>query len=154
MADHLVLSLPQARRLAIRSQHLAGPEPVKGIDAIEDRAAVSWTSTGWTNGRNVERMLDILWKQGVVTVAGRDGLRRLWGLADFPAAEDLPQAEVAPRVDRRRGVLVVEGMFAEPEFAGAAVPPDGSVAEAIESLASFAGAASVSYSGPVAFGVS
>lgn len=189
MADDLVLSLSQARRLAVRSQYLAGPEPAKGIDgmrqvlrglrvlqidpvnvvarshllvlwsrlgafdrddldalrwrerwlfeywahaasivltedypihrammrayastaasqnrawlaaneefrryvvdrlrdsgplpgnAIEDRAAVSWTSTGWTNGRNVERMLDILWKQGVVTVAGRDGLRRLW----------------------------------------------------------------------------
>ena len=201
MADELVLSLPQARRLAVRSQYLAGPEPAKGIDgmrqvlrglrvlqidpvnvvarshllvlwsrlggfdhddldtlrwrerwlfeywahaasivltedypihrammrayastatsqnrawltaneefrryvldrlrdsgplpgdAIEDRAAVSWTSTGWTNGRNVERMLDILWKQGVVTVVGRDGLRRLWGLADFPPAADLP----------------------------------------------------------------
>ena len=390
MADELVLSLPQARRLAVRSQYLAGPEPAKGIDgmrqvlrglrvlqidpvnvvarshllvlwsrlggfdrddldtlrwrerwlfeywahaasivliedypihrammraytatvesqqkpgwlaanedfrryvldrlrncgplpgdAIEDRAAVSWTSTGWTNGRNVERMLDILWKQGVVTVVGRDGLRRLWGLADFPPAEDLPQAEVvtraaeyalralgvartrdverhftigrypgldleragwarpvrveggneqwwvhqdvlglldeewqprttllspfdnlicdrkrterlwsfgyrnemyvpkhkrqfgcyvmpvlagerligrvAPRVDRRRGVLVVEGMFAEQEFAGAGAPPEDSVVAAIEALASFAGAASVNYSGPVAFGVS
>jgi len=60
----------------------AGPLPG---EAIEDRAAVSWTSTGWTNGRNVDRMLDFLWKQGTVTVAGRDGLRRLWGLADFPA---------------------------------------------------------------------
>ena len=253
----------------------SGPLPV---DAIEDRAAVSWTSTGWTNGRNVERMLDILWKQGTVTIAGRDGLRRLWDLADFPAAEDLPQAEVVtraaehalralgvarardverhftigrypgldlersgwarpvrveggneqwwvhrdvlpllddewqprvtllspfdnlicdrdrterlwgfayrnemyvpkhkrkfgcyampvvagerligrvvPRVDRRRGVLVVEGVFAEPESAGAGAPPDGSVAAAIESLASFTGAASVSCSGPVAFGVS
>jgi len=175
MADDLVLSLPQARRLAVRSQYLAGPEPATGIDgmrqvlrglrvlqidpvnvvarshllvlwsrlggfdrddldtlrwrerwlfeywahaasivltedypihrammraysvtvesprkrdwlaaneefrryvlnllrdsgplpgdAIEDRSAVGWVSTGWTNGRNVERMLDILWKQ-------------------------------------------------------------------------------------------
>ena len=61
---------------------------------------------------------------------------------------------VVPRVDRRRGVLVVEGMFAEPQFADAGAPPDGPVAAAIESLASFTGAASVSYSGPVAFGVS
>ena len=58
-------------------------------------------------------------------------------------------------MDRRRGVLVVEGMFAEPEFRyGAGAPPGDPVAAAIESLASFAGAASVSYSGPVAFGVS
>jgi uncharacterized protein YcaQ len=390
MADELVLSLGEARRLAIRSQHLAGPEPVRGIggmrqvlrglrvlqidpvnvvarshllvlwsrlggfdrddletlrwrerwlfeywahaasivltedypihrammrayqvtvesqqkrdwlaanedfrryvldllrdsgplpgDAIEDRAAVSWISTGWTNGRNVERMLDILWKQGVVMVTGRDGLRRLWGLADFPAVEDLPQEEVVaraaehalralgvartrdverhftigrypgldleraawarpvlveggneqwwvhrdalglldepwrprttllspfdnlicdrertdrlwgfayrnemyvprhkrqfgcyvmpvlsgerligrvvPRVDRRRGELVVEGVFAEEEFSGAGAVADRSVAAAIESLASFAGAGSVSYSGGVALGVS
>jgi uncharacterized protein YcaQ len=390
MADELVLSLGEARRLAIRSQHLAGPEPARGIggmrqvlrglrvlqidpvnvvarshllvlwsrlggfdrddletlrwrerwlfeywahaasivltedypihrammrayrvtvesqqkrdwlaanedfrryvldllrdsgplpgDAIEDRAAVSWISTGWTNGRNVERMLDILWKQGVVMVTGRDGLRRLWGLADFPAVEDLPQEEVVtraaehalralgvartcdverhftigrypgldleraawarpvrveggseqwwvhrdalglldepwrprttllspfdnlicdrerterlwdfayrnemyvpkhkrqfgcyvmpvlsgerligrvvPRVDRRRGELVVEGVFAEEEFSGAGAVADCSVAAAIESLASFAGAGSVSYSGRVALGVS
>jgi uncharacterized protein YcaQ len=68
------------------------------IGAFEDRAAVGWVSTGWTNGRNVEQMLDILWKQGIVTVAGRDGSRRLWDLADFPdAGEDLPQAEVVMR---------------------------------------------------------
>jgi hypothetical protein len=34
------------------------------------------------------------------------------------------------------------------------VPPGGSVVAAIESLASFVGAASVIYSGPVTFGVS
>jgi len=246
------------------------------IDAFEDRAAVSWISTGWTNGRNVERMLDILWKQGVVTVAGRDGLRRLWGLAGFPPAEDLPQPEVVaraaehslralgvartrdverhftigrypgldlertswarpvrvkggnerwwvhrdafglldqewrprttllspfdnlicdqdrterlwgfayrnemyvpkhkrrfgcyvmpvlagerlvgrvvPRMDRRRGELVVEGVFAEDGCA--ALMEDRSVAAAIESLASFAGAGSVSYAGETVLGVS
>jgi uncharacterized protein len=82
------------RRYVLARLRDAGPLPG---DAIEDRAAVSWTSTGWTNGRNVERMLDTLWKQGVVTVAGRDGLRRLWGLAEFPAAEDLPEPELVTR---------------------------------------------------------
>ena len=75
---------------------LADAGPLPG-EAIEDRAAVGWVSTGWTHGRNVERMLDILWKQGVVMVAGRDGLRRLWGLADFPAAEELPREEAVAR---------------------------------------------------------
>lgn len=79
------------RRYVLDRLRDAGPLPG---EAIEDRAAVSWTSTGWTNGRNVDRMLDFLWKQGVVTVAGRDGLRRLWGLADFPAAVDLPREEL------------------------------------------------------------
>jgi uncharacterized protein YcaQ len=82
------------RRYVLDQLQDGGPLPG---DAFEDRAAVSWTSTGWTNGRNVERMLDILWKQGVVMVAGRDGLRRLWGLAEFPAVEDPPQEEVVAR---------------------------------------------------------
>jgi uncharacterized protein YcaQ len=82
------------RRYVLARLRDAGPLPG---GAIEDRAAVSWTSTGWTNGRNVERMLDTLWKQGVVTVAGRDGLRRLWGLAEFPVAEDLPEPDVVSR---------------------------------------------------------
>jgi hypothetical protein len=79
------------RRYVLDRLRDAGPLP---SEAIEDRSAVSWTSTGWTNGRNVDRMLDTLWKQGVITVAGRDGLRRLWGLADFPAAADLPREEL------------------------------------------------------------
>ena len=261
------------RRYLLDRLRDSGPLPG---DAFEDRAAVSWTSTGWTNGRNVERMLDVLWKQGVVTVAGRDGLRRLWGLADFPAAEDLPREEVvaraaghalralgvarardverhftigrypgldleragwarpvrieggseqwwvhqdvlglldeewrprttllspfdnlicdrdrterlwgfvyrneiyvpkhkrqygsyvmpvlagdrligrvAPRMDRRRGVLILEGVFAEDGLAGALA--DRPVTAAIDSLASFAGAGSVSYPGAAAPGVS
>ncbi len=82
------------RRYVLARLRDAGPLPG---GAIEDRAVVGWISTGWTNGRNVERMLDTLWKQGVVTVAGRDGLRRLWGLAEFPDAADLPEPEVVTR---------------------------------------------------------
>jgi len=82
------------RRYVLDLLRDSGPLPG---EAIEDRAAVGWVSTGWTHGRNVERMLDILWKQGVIMVAGRDGLRRLWGLADFPAAEELPREEAVAR---------------------------------------------------------
>ena len=56
---------------------------------------------------------------------------------------------VAARMDRKAGVLVVEGMYAEP-----GTPPDPALPAAIESLASFAGAGSVSHAGQVAFGVS
>ena len=59
---------------------------------------------------------------------------------------------VAPRMDRRQGELVVEGVFAEEGSAGRMADP--SVAAAIESLASFAGADSVRYTGPAAVGVS
>ena len=54
---------------------------------------------------------------------------------------------VAARVDRKSGVLVVEGMYAE-------APSDPALSAALESLASFAGAGSVRCSGPTAFAVS
>ena len=63
---------------------------------------------------------------------------------------------VAPRMDRRRGELAVEGVFAE-ESAGAlpeGALPEGSVAAALGSLAAFAGSDSVSYTGATALGVS
>src|SRR5580658_1274955 len=85
------------RRYVLDRLRESGPLP---IGAIEDRAVVSWTSTGWTNGRNVDKMLDFLWKQGIITVVGRDGLRRLWALADFPASvtqEELSEEEAVTR---------------------------------------------------------
>ena len=59
---------------------------------------------------------------------------------------------VAARADRKNGVLVVEGHVRR----GVRLRRDARafMAAAIESLSSFAGAVSVSYAGPVAFGVS
>ncbi|MFD7378465.1 winged helix-turn-helix domain-containing protein [Streptomyces mirabilis] len=51
-------------------------------DAFEDRSVMEWPSSGWTAGRNVERMLTFLWLQGRIMVAGREAGRRLWGLPD------------------------------------------------------------------------
>jgi uncharacterized protein len=82
------------RRYILDRLRESGPLPA---EAFEDRSAVGWVSTGWTHGRNVERMLDSLWKQGTVTVVGRDGLRRLWGSAEFPVAAQLSQEEAVRR---------------------------------------------------------
>nr|BFE82420.1 winged helix-turn-helix domain-containing protein [Planobispora longispora] len=49
---------------------------------FDDLAAVPWESSGWTGGRNVERMLDFLWIQGRIMVAGREGRGRRWDLAE------------------------------------------------------------------------
>ena len=127
-----MLSLPQARRLAVRSQHLAGFD-----NLICDRD-------------RTERLWGFVYRNEMYVPKHK----RKFGCYVMPAlAGERLIGRVVPRVDRRRGVLVVEGMFAEPALTGAEAPPDGSVA-AIESLASFAGAASVSYSCPVSFGVS
>jgi len=48
-------------------------------------------------------------------------------------------------MDRRRGVLVIEAVFAEP-----GTPSDPALAAAIEALALFAGAGPISYRGEAA----
>ncbi len=54
---------------------------------FEDDSTTGWWSKGWTAGRTVNRMLDALWTQGHVMVAGRAGNARLWDLTErcFPA---------------------------------------------------------------------
>jgi len=58
-----------------------GPLPARGIaeDGVAPRA---WVSTGWTSGRNVSRMLDFLWLEGKIMVAGREGLQKVWDLTE------------------------------------------------------------------------
>ncbi|NUR93393.1 MAG: winged helix-turn-helix domain-containing protein [Nonomuraea sp.] len=63
------------------------------IQDFDDVAEVPWTSTGWTNGRNVERMLETLWTRGEVTIAGRRGRTRLWGTARWGEHTELSRAE-------------------------------------------------------------
>jgi uncharacterized protein YcaQ len=67
------------RRSILRQLRAGGPLPSR---ALEDRARSAWRSSGWTQGRNVERMLDVLWTQGRIMVAGRQGQQRLWDLAE------------------------------------------------------------------------
>jgi uncharacterized protein len=67
------------RRSILRQLGDRGPLPSR---AFEDNAQIAWRSSGWTQGRNVERMLDVLWTQGRILVAGRQGLQRIWDLAE------------------------------------------------------------------------
>jgi uncharacterized protein YcaQ len=63
---------------------------------FEDSARAEWHSGGWSSGRNVSRMLDHLWLQGTILVAGRTGQQRQWDLAErclppWAAREPLPE---------------------------------------------------------------
>jgi uncharacterized protein len=87
------------RRHILDRLRAAGPLPTGGF---EDRSAVGWRSGGWTSGRNVERMLGILWFQGQVMVAGRERGGRVWGLAerclpDWADRTEMPPEEVVAR---------------------------------------------------------
>lgn len=82
-------------------------------DQLTDNSERPWRSTGWTKGRMVTYMLDALWLQGEILVAGRRGLKRFWDLSGrclppwTPAAElEWPQvvSQAAQRSLRALGV--------------------------------------------------
>jgi uncharacterized protein len=87
------------RRSILTQLRAEGPLPLR---AFEDRAVQGWRSTGWTSGRNVERMLDILWTQGKVVVAGRSGIQKLFALADGWFPEWTPRRPISEREVIRR----------------------------------------------------
>ena len=56
-----------------------GPLPAS---SFEDRSEHAWQSSGWTGGRNIDRMLTGLWIRGFLVVARRESGRRWWDLAE------------------------------------------------------------------------
>jgi uncharacterized protein YcaQ len=60
-------------------------------DQFEDESVREWTSSGWSNGRTVNRMLDFLWSQGKIMVAHRSGLKRFWDLSQRCLPEWMPK---------------------------------------------------------------
>jgi uncharacterized protein YcaQ len=88
------------RRDILRRLRRDGPQ-VAG--EIPDTCVVPWRSSGWTNDRNVNQMLEILSTRGEVATSGRRGNERLWDLAERVYPDD----PVPPRDEatRRRGEL-------------------------------------------------
>jgi uncharacterized protein YcaQ len=76
--------------------HRLGEGAPLPTDAFEDCAVLDWPSTGWTAGRNVERMLTFLWLQGRIMVAGRAAGQRLWGLPDACLPQEAERLAVSP----------------------------------------------------------
>jgi uncharacterized protein YcaQ len=78
-----------------------GPLPAR---ELPDICEVPWRSTGWTNNRNVLRLLEFMEARGEVAVVGRQaGRDRLWDLAErvFPDDNVVPAAE-ATRIRAQR----------------------------------------------------
>jgi uncharacterized protein YcaQ len=70
---------------------------------LPDTCDIPWRSSGWTNNRNVRRMIDFLVQRGEVAAAGRRGADRLWDLAERVYPDEVVPYEEALRIrDERR----------------------------------------------------
>jgi uncharacterized protein len=126
------------RRYVLRELRRRGP---LRTGQLEDRSERGWASGGWTTGRNVERMLDALWTQGKVVVAGRTGGARLWDLADrwFPSwtpRERLREPEIVHRAAERslRALGIATAKHIENHFTAGRYPGLGRTLERMERL--------------------
>ena len=79
----------------------SGPLPSR---ELPDTCVVPWSSTGWTNDKNITRLLEFLVACGEVAVAGRTGRDRLWDLAErvYPDDPVVPAEEALRRRNERR----------------------------------------------------
>lgn len=64
---------------------------------FEDRSVVPWRSSGWNEAMNISRMLEFLWAQGKIVIAGRAGHERLWELAPRWFPEWTPRRSMSER---------------------------------------------------------
>lgn len=71
---------------------------------LPDTCVKPWASTGWTNNRNVEKLLGFMVQRGEVAVAGRQGRERLWDLASriYPDDPIVPAERARHTRDERR----------------------------------------------------
>ena len=78
----------------------SGPLPSRDLP---DTCKVPWRSTGWTNNRNVTKLLEFMVLRGEVAIAGRRGGDRLWDLATrvYPGDPVVPGDE-AQRIRNER----------------------------------------------------
>ncbi|HEX4056913.1 MAG TPA: crosslink repair DNA glycosylase YcaQ family protein [Galbitalea sp.] len=62
---------------------------------LPDAAEIPWPSSGWSNNRNVTKMLECLHMSGQLAVVGREGRLRVWDLAErvYPAVAEVPAGE-------------------------------------------------------------
>jgi uncharacterized protein len=114
------------KRLLLRELEQNGPLLAR---ELADHSVTPRESHGWTGGRGVTEMLEILHGRGVVAIVGRRDGQRLWDLAErwYPEAETIPLREadklLAEKRFRALGVrLTPKGWEAHADASDGAVP--------------------------------
>jgi uncharacterized protein YcaQ len=82
---------------------LSGDGPLTARE-LPDTCVEPWKSSGWSNNKNVIRMLEFMTARGEVAVAGHEGRERLWDLAErvYPDVPAVPIDEALRiRYERR-----------------------------------------------------
>ena len=105
MAAWLATNEPFRRDILAR---LEAEGPLLSRD-IPDTSVEPWPSSGWTNNRNITKMLEALALRGHVAISGRKGRQRYWDLPERVYPADLPTLSldeaVAQRDERRLAAL-------------------------------------------------
>lgn len=104
--EWLEVNAPFRRAVLAR---LADLGPLTSAD-IPDESIVPWPSSGWTNNRNVTKMLDLMHQHGELAVVGRQGRYRVFDRASevLPDVEPVePGAAMRARNERRLAALGV-----------------------------------------------
>jgi uncharacterized protein YcaQ len=96
-----VLANEECRLDILERLRSEGPLPAR---ELPDTCAVPWRSTGWTNDKNVLRMLGFMEQRGEVAVSSRENRERLWDLAErvYPDDTVMPADEALAELCRRR----------------------------------------------------
>jgi len=96
------------RRSIVSQLRKNGPTAGRELEDITKR---KWRSTGWTDNRNVSRMLELMHAKGQVVVAGRSGQQRIWDLGEHwhpkdsePLTDTQADRRVMERSARNLGV--------------------------------------------------
>ena len=91
-----VRSNDACRRDILERLRQDGPLPVRDLP---DTCVRPWRSTGWTNDKNVLRMLEFMVNRGEVATVGREGGERMWDLAERVYPDDpIVPADEAERI--------------------------------------------------------
>lgn len=91
----------EAHRGILAQLEVDGPTRPRDLDV---RCARPWRSSGWTDGKDVQQLVEMMLQRGELAVAGRRGRDRLVDLAErvHPDVDALPIGEALRERDRRR----------------------------------------------------